>query len=217
MKYMIHAAPPRMWYVEGYLVPSMLAQGIPEKDIEVWNDVDGKGNLQSCLAGFKKCGRRKGGTWHLQDDVIICRDFAKRTQGADDGLVAGFCCRNFESMIHSGAVPANGMWYSFQCIYIPNRLAKGFVQWVEAGAGQITEYQVAIADGKHDDYLFRGYLRNEKAGERAFNMSPNLVDHIDFLIGGTILNPQRNIRVNRSFNFPDKDLVEQLAEKLNTR
>ncbi len=28
MRYMIHACPPRMWYVEEFFIPSMKAQGI---------------------------------------------------------------------------------------------------------------------------------------------------------------------------------------------
>ena len=33
MKYMIHTCEARLWYVEEYLIPSMLKQGIKEDDI----------------------------------------------------------------------------------------------------------------------------------------------------------------------------------------
>jgi len=38
MKYMIHACPERIWYVNNYLVPELLNQGITTQDIIVWND-----------------------------------------------------------------------------------------------------------------------------------------------------------------------------------
>ena len=48
-KYLIHACPKRMWYVQEYLVPSLLKQGIYESDISVYNDIDGLGNLKACM------------------------------------------------------------------------------------------------------------------------------------------------------------------------
>ena len=69
MKYMIHACPQRMWYVEEFLVPSMRDQDIRPDEIEIRCDTEGKGNLLSCMESFRDCGERPGGTWHLQDDV----------------------------------------------------------------------------------------------------------------------------------------------------
>ena len=57
MRYMIHACPQRMWYVNDYLLPSLKAQGIPEEEIAIWNDTEGKGTLFSCLESFKACGK----------------------------------------------------------------------------------------------------------------------------------------------------------------
>ena len=67
MKIMIHTCPERLWYVEEFLVPSLIAQGID--DIKVWNDERRVGNLASCLASFASCSG--GETWHMQDDVVI--------------------------------------------------------------------------------------------------------------------------------------------------
>ena len=50
MKVLIHACPKRMWYVEGFLLPELERQGADE--VEVWNDVERKGNLKSCMASF---------------------------------------------------------------------------------------------------------------------------------------------------------------------
>ena len=74
-RYLIHACPRRMWYVEEYLIPSMLKQGIAKGDIRVYNDKEGEGNLRACMKAFALCEGIPGGTWHLQDDVCICRNF----------------------------------------------------------------------------------------------------------------------------------------------
>ena len=42
MNYMIHAAPPRMWYVEEFLIPALLAQGIRREEILVALDDSGR-------------------------------------------------------------------------------------------------------------------------------------------------------------------------------
>ena len=94
MKFLIHACPQRMWYVEGYLVPSLLAQGADPESVEIWNDAKGLGNLRSCMASFA-ARTGDGGTWHIQDDVLLCRDFVKRCRELDEGVVYGFCSPHF--------------------------------------------------------------------------------------------------------------------------
>lgn len=216
MKYMIHACPQRMWYVNDYLIPSMRAQGI--EDIEVWNDTDGKGNLFSCMEAFRACGERAGGTWHLQDDVLICRDFAERTHLHDDGIVCGFACRNFDMSVQErGFVPMIFMWYSFPCIRIPNELAGECAEWFFTDAMHRTQYAAQVVDRKHDDWFWREFLLERHRDDWVTNLSPNLVDHVDFLIGGTLINQQRNLQINRAAFFPDADLVEQLEHQLKHR
>ena len=98
MRYMIHACPARMWYVKDFLIPSMMSQGIRGDDITVWNDSGGKGNLASCLESFASLKDTPGGTWHLQDDVMICRDFAARTKElAGSSIICGFCYSGYEA------------------------------------------------------------------------------------------------------------------------
>ena len=41
MKFLIHACPKRDWFVEGYIIPEMVRQGIDRSDIEVWMDRNG--------------------------------------------------------------------------------------------------------------------------------------------------------------------------------
>ena len=85
MKYMIHACPPRMWYVEEFLIPSMKAQGIKDEEITVWNDEKMEGNLPAFLASMKACAKEPGGTWHIQDDVIISRAVRRADEGERRG------------------------------------------------------------------------------------------------------------------------------------
>ena len=215
MHYMIHACPQRMWYVDGYLIPSMKAQGIPEEEITVWNDTEGKGNLFSCMESFKTCSGQEGGTWHLQDDVIISRDFAARSREYDDGIVCGFGCLNFgPSMQETGRKPSMFMWYSFQCIRIPNEIAREFTEWFYNDAINRTQYASQVVDRKHDDWFFREFIKERKRDLWIQNLDPNLVDHIDYLIGGTLINQQRHLQINRSAFFPDQDLVEELKQRL---
>ena len=50
-KYVIHACPERMWYVDNYLIPSMRGQSI--HNIDVRCDNEHIGCLESCMQIFK--------------------------------------------------------------------------------------------------------------------------------------------------------------------
>ena len=216
MNYMIHACPERMWYVEKFLIPSMAKQGIPETDIRIWNDTEGKGNLFSCMDSFLDCGKRDGGTWHLQNDVIICSDFAARTKKHDTGLVCGFACRNFgPSLQEKGVVPAVFLWYSFQCIRIPNELARQFVDWFTYDAQFRESYKDWLESGKHDDGFWKDFVTEEYDG-RVINLKPSIVDHVDYLIGGSTVNQDRD-HMARSTYWEDEEIVEELKRKLAGR
>lgn len=211
MNFMIHACPQRMWYVNDFLIPSMRAQGISENEIIVWNDTEGKGNLFSCMESFKACGD----AWHLQDDVIISRDFAEKTRENNDGIVCGFGCRNFgPSMEQKGLVPVCFMWYSFQCIRIPGEIAEECAEWFYTDAMHRTQFAPQVVDRKHDDWFFRHFIMERHEKMWVTNLYPNIVDHVDCLIGGTIINKQRRIQMNRSFCFPDQDLIDDLSQEL---
>ena len=74
-KYMIHTCPKRKWYVDEFLVPSMIEQGIDSQDITVYNDENEDGHLMAFMNSWKQL--KEGGTWHLQDDIIthVCVTF----------------------------------------------------------------------------------------------------------------------------------------------
>ena len=92
-RYMIHTCNNRYWYVHDYLIPSMLKQGIPKEDIVVYLDKYNEGNLTSCMHSFHSLPSRDN-VWHLQDDVVISRDFKSKIEqceSLDSFLICGFC------------------------------------------------------------------------------------------------------------------------------
>ena len=216
MRYMIHSCPVRHWYVEDYLVPSMAAQGIREEDITVWLDAEGRGNLLSCMESFKECGRHPGGTWHLQDDAVICRDFAARTMEHDDGIVCGFAYAKDvrKRGPRKGIVNLQDMWWSFQCIRIPNRVAGECAEWFFTDAVHREKYGRYIRENKHDDMFFRDFLLERYGDIKVLNLAPNLTDHIDYLIGGSVINSDRGYPMTRTAFWADETVVEELKEKL---
>ena len=216
MRYMIHTYKSRRWYVEQYLIPSMWEQGITEDEIYVWDDVEEQGNLFACMNSFAACKGSLGGTWHLQDDVLICHDFAKRTREfAGDQVVCGFCCSCYEP-----GVPAAGevfsvlMWQSsFPCIYIPNRIAAECAEWFYKDARYRPEFAAWVESRKKDDTFFYTFFVEKHRNDKAFNLAPHLVEHVDYIIGGSTINQWRRYRT-RGFYFEDDYLVEELKEKV---
>lgn len=205
--YLIHTCKQREWYVENYLVPSMVAQGIDREHINVYMD-SGLGNLGAFLDSLTTVTHSKildKGTWHLQDDIIISSDFKRVTEENNTGVVAGF-----------GSVfdKSPAYWYSFQCIRIPNVIAYDFLRWIDTAARENYEYRAWIALNKCDDSLFQAYCR-----EKAIPMKlliPNIVDHIDYLIGGSIANKCRQQPQTRSTYWTEEPLVKQLEQDLHT-
>lgn len=216
-KYMIHSCNARKWYVDKYLVPSMLAQGIRQSDILVWNDKNEIGNLESCMQSFlhAKCyyGCSDDGIWHLQDDVIICKDFKERTEQYNEGIVCGFCFYGDEYKHLIGEVVPKQMWYSFPCIRIPNNIAYECGRWFYKDVINNFQYQQWVRAKKYDDAVFKIYLI-DYIGGTVLNLKPNLVDHIDYLIGYSVINRIRGNIETRSIYFEDSYLVDELQEKL---
>lgn len=218
MRYMIHSTPSRTWYVNDFLIPSMIQQGIKEKEIIVRCDTDGEGNLTSCMKSFLYCGQNTAeGTWHLQDDVIISRDFAEATKTFNQGIVCGAVVKEWgPDYTRIGIQPVQNLWYSFQCIRIPDEIAGECAVWFFTDASKRTNYKYSkrVKRKKHDDDFFQFFLFEKHPGMQILNLKPNIVDHIDYLIGGSLINDSRERKINRMFWFKDKDLVEDLEKKL---
>lgn len=215
-KYMIHACPKRMWYVDEFLIPSMLAQGVKEDDIKIWNDAEGKGNLASFNASMEWIATQDplGHTWHLQDDIIISRDFRAKTEWDWQGVVCGYCCATFDNG-NSGVVPMGMIWWSFPCIRIPNLMAERYLEWFDLPETQ-ESYGQWMSEGKFDDALFKSFLLERCYGVKCTNLNPNIVDHVDYMLGGSVVNKARNIKT-RTMYWRDEDLVTALEEKMVER
>lgn len=214
-KYMIHAVPKRMWYVEKYLIPSMKAQAIPDEDIILWLDDKQMGNLYSFMNSMKVCGEREeDGIWHLQDDVIISRRFKELTEEYDNGIVCGSCIIESCDRAAIGLQPKKDMWYSFPCIRIPNYIAKNCATWFFTFASKNTQFTKYVSKNMFDDTLFYIFLLDyEHSVKYVYHLKPNLVDHIDYLLGGTSLKKKVYVQYRTCF-FEDKDLVEALEKEL---
>ena len=209
-KYMIHAYPKRMPYVEQFLVPSMTEQGINKEDIYVYNDTKARGNLGAFVDSLKWITKNCSGVdgvWHLQDDVIISHDFKEKTEQYDKGMVQGFKTEYDVDKI---------LWYSFCCIRIPNKVIPKFLHWLNTDAVKEKKYRTMISYNKYDDALFQDWVYYHYR-DATIQLSPNIVDHVDWLIGGSLVNKQRDKDIVRSVNWKDEYLVDELKEKLNAR
>lgn len=217
-KYMIHTMPKRKWYVDDYLIPSMLKQGVKPTSISVYCDEKQEGNLRACMNAFILCENKPGGTWHLQDDVILCHNFKEMTEKYDEGIVCGFKSKydgiNNERPI--GRVPIDKMWFSFPCIRIPNAIASNCGNWVLKYMVNNPVYKEWTEKGVNDDLLFRQYVLEKHKDMEVLNIAPNLIDHIDYLIGGTVNSNARQVVKIRSVLWEDEYLVRELEQKLKT-
>ena len=215
---MIHEAPSRTWYVDNFLLPSMLEQGIDLVDIVRVCDTEGRGNLLSCMTAFLWCGEHtKDATWHLQDDVVISRDFAKRTREYNEGIVCGMVVEDWgPNYLKTGWQPVEELWYSFQCIRIPDKIAGECGVWffTDAMKRNDREYRSRILRKKHDDDFFRFFLLEKYPSIQIFNTKPNLVNHIDYLLGGSLINSEREKSVNHAAYWDDEKLLDEIGDRI---
>lgn len=210
---MIHTMPKRLWYVEQYLIPSMLKQGIDQTDIMVYNDSDGEGNLRACINAFLQVPDNDEGTWHLQDDIVISSRFATVTDRNDNGIVCGFKSI-YDGQTPAGMIPIKQMWFSFLCIRIPNKIARGCANWISKYIIGNPIYREWWEQGVNDDMLFRKYIEQYYSDMTALNLNPNIVDHIDYLIGGTVNSNTREITKIRSKLWEEENIVKELEKAL---
>lgn len=216
--YMIHACNKRKWYVDQYLIPSMCMQGIDLDHIIVWLDKDNLGNLESCMKAFASVPET-GYTWHLQDDIVICSDFKQKTEelGEIASVVCGYCY--YRSMGKpTGPTFPQYMWYSFPCIAISNSLARECADWYFSYAKNAPKYSKWVSTGKCDDSMFMFYCEEHyRDVQMVHNLNPNLVDHIDYLIGGSMVNGGRSLKITNAAYFPEPERVQELKEKLEKK
>ena len=214
-KYIIHACEERLKYVENYLIPSMIEQGISDSAIELCCDDYHIGNLSRCMEIFSTM-TGDGGAWHLQDEIVICRKFKEITESYDDGktIVCGFVWDKDVNVDYVGYVEPQYMW-TFPCIYIPNHMARGCAEWFYNKASKDPKYKLWVMENRYDDYFFQEYIKTYYPTIEVLNLKPNLVDHIDYLLGGTLVDKWRKDYQVRAAWFEDLDLVEELERKMN--
>lgn len=214
-KYMIHAMPKRMWYVNDYLIPSMVAQGISRENIQVYNDEKKDGNLRAWINSTELLQDDNEGTWHLQDDVIISHNFKEVTELLDYGIVCGFKSM-YDGENPFGPVVFSQSWFSFLCIRIPNKIAKECAEWIDTYMIGNPVYRDYWKDGVNDDWMFRQFINTKYPHILAINLKPNIVDHIDYLIGGTVNSNKRTTQIRAKY-WEDEQLVHELASRLKEK
>lgn len=209
-KYLIHAIPSRMWYVEKFLVPSMVAQGIDKDNILVFNDKDKLGNLKAFCESIKDL---KGDYWHLQDDVIISSNFKEQTEKYDLKIICGFCSKYSEG-VPGGVVKPQNMWYSFPCIRIPRTILAEFLNWLDTDA--LKTCANWINANKYDDSLFKEFMETRHPRTEIFNLKPNIVNHIDYLIGGSVANERNRADYKKAMSiyWTEPELLDKLQEDI---
>lgn len=189
----------------------MLQQGIKFNDIDIYSDAAGEGCLKSTLKSFKALPY-DGYTWHIQDDVIISASFKEKTEYIQNYegniVVCGFA--SVYDKDASGVSTPEGMWYSFPCIGIPNIYAYEFVRWIEENDDESD--LVYISNNMFDDYLFKRFMQQEHPNSKVFKLAPNLVNNIDYLIGGSIIS-KREEKIE-SLYWYEPELIEDLKERL---
>ncbi|HAV89733.1 MAG TPA: hypothetical protein DCW44_00425 [Eubacterium sp.] len=214
MKYIIHACNKRLWYVNNFIIPSMVKQKIKKSDILVWLDKECAGVLESCMQCFDSLPDNDENVWHLQDDILICRDFKKQTESFKnyDGIVCGLSVLDMEDEYETGETNVQNFWYSFPCIMIPNKIAKECARWFEKNQFK-KQFVNWIISNKGDDYIFKFFIEAKHPDIKIYNICPNIVNHIDDLIGGTT---HTNKRPNllRSKYWYDDELTEELEKEL---
>lgn len=216
MKYMIHTCNRRRWYVNKILIPDMLEQGIKKEDITVAVDTHGEGTLIATMKMFDYIGRTQDWNdivWHLQDDVLISSNFKAKTEELYGDIICGFCSR-YDTTKKWGSVLKDEIWYSFPCIGINNFIAKECARWFFEKAVYDDLQKDIILTHKHDDLMFQRFINIYDKPIKCFNVKPNLVEHIDYLIGGSLVNPNRTDKKVTSYYWVENKKVEQLQAKI---
>lgn len=203
--YMIHACENRLWYVRDFLLPSMIDQGINPDNILVYRDKNEIGNLRAWVDSCNRLSVQSRSkmiknVWHLQDDVVISKDFKTITEQYENNeIVCGFTC-GYDKEPQAGTfkLEEHKMWYSFPCINISTVLTTSFANWANGNLWQSQHFKGAVKRNNSDDLIFREWLYDNHGSIEEINLAPNVVNHIDKWLGGSVCNKQRD---------PDKDTM----------
>lgn len=212
VRVLIHSCNQRLWYVGKYLIPSLKAQGVEE--IRVFNDDAGLGCVYACMEAFRTC-EGFGHTWHIQDDVVIAPNFKELAESYEwfNGIVCGICTRyddGKKEVYNTPATERNQMWLSFPCIRIPDILARSCAFSFEHCAG----YEKWKKSNRGDDMVFRTFLKKSCPDAPYINAKPNLVDHVDYLLGWSTSKEKGPRKLPSRAKFFDPAIADNLAKIL---
>lgn len=132
-------------------------------------------------------------------------------------MICGYVWPQDENLQYEGWVKPENMWWSFPCIHIPNHMARECAEWFDSEAKNNPKYASYIKKKKYDDFFFLEFLKARYPSRTVLNLNPCLVDHVDFLLGGSVINRERKHAPVRATWFEDLDLVDELANKIRGR
>ena len=131
--------------------------------------------------------------------------------------MCGFCCERFDKDWSAGYTGVGGMWLSFPCIRIPNRIALEAANWYQNEVLGNPLYRSRTSTKNGDDSLFWTFLRLKHMDDvRILKVRPCLVEHVDWILGGSSVNQGRK-GVARAVEFDDLEGVEALERRINER
>jgi hypothetical protein len=206
MDILIHASEKRSKYHD-YLLSKLPTAGAY---IDSMNDGNIKSYIDSYLNLINRmkviAGKRNSNTWHFEDDVLPDRRIYEWMEDLEDkeGIICGFGTTE-----KFGEVKPEDMWYSFPCIRIPNYYLYGFVWWVLHSGGD-EDVVNRLKLGKGIDFLFRKYVIQNPIP--IYHHNPCMVEHIDDLIGGSLINTRD--KPIKAIRFEDKEALEELKRWL---
>lgn len=210
MNYLIRTTNKRLWYVKKFLIPEMLKHGIKENEIYTYKD--NSGNLSSFINmcnWYYKSHRIDEFVWILQDDVMISDDFHEITFNYRKTEANGFCS-GVDNINNSGYVPFTNSWLSFQCKNFRVDKIELFLDWYKTKVRYDDRIKQLVSTNKHDDLIYQCFEKEVfKDNNFIWNLSPNLVEHVDDLVGGSLVNKSREFEI-KSQNFKNKEKIKNL-------
>lgn len=222
---MIHSCNKRLWYVRDFLIPDLVAQGFARENIIIWNDDEGIGCLKSwCKSCLWICEHMpiNDGVWHLQDDILIASDFVARIKNMPKHIICnGFVYADSSNARLKNICNKTGLqtvkdyWFSFPCCYIPNKYIHGFIDWFYQDVLSTDKYISKVQAGLYDDFFFWQYMKIKHKNNHILNVVPNLVQHIDYMIGGSANNINKKWHKTAFYwNEPEceKDLEKRIKK-----
>lgn len=223
MKFLIHTCPKRKWYVDEFLVPSMIAQGIDENDIFIFNDDVGYGNLMAMIKSLTYYGQffdDDEEVWHLQDDVLLSSFFYEKCKKySGDEVIFGYCgnCEP-EKAKYKRPKCKDQMWWSQPCMKLYAWMMSAISDYFYFELPKSRKYLLYHHLRKCDDVIVQDWLdlNMKKKGFDILQVSPSMVEHVDYLIGGSIVNTSR-INKAISMDFDEPHLVKDLEDAIKKR